>query len=216
VSRLEVFLKEKPYLGLGALVERLFIQYGNSVQGVDADNEERERTRFQIILDFIQPPPPGEKVAILDFGCGAARFLNFINEHRLPIDYQGCDISEKMIAYCRGQYPSHRFYCQDILQTKPQFSAVDYVIINGVFTAKYSLTFSEMDLFFQSAIRTLLAFARKGIIFNARGRPRGHDDERFFIIPPAQMAEFLKAQVSSNILFRNDYHPYEYYVAALR
>lgn len=47
------------------------------------------------------------KGKVLDLGCGNGLFLDYI--HKVPDEYIGLDISDKMIATAKELYPSHRF-----------------------------------------------------------------------------------------------------------
>ena len=90
-------------------------KFGDSHLGVDWPNEKDAETRYRVMVEVIRDP--GEKVSLLDFGCGAAHLYEYISNFGLTgIEYSGLDISRKFIELCRKKFPSLNFLEVDILE----------------------------------------------------------------------------------------------------
>ncbi len=187
-------------------------KYGDSHKGIDWPNEEDMLTRYKVMLDIQKfDPLSANKVSILDFGCGTAKLLEFINANNYPaLEYSGLDISQKFIEVCVSKFPETKFYCTDILKNQLLIEPVDYIIMNGVFTEKRDLTFEEMYSYFTKTLGTLFPLCKKGIAFNAMSKAVDWEREDLFHLPLDLLTSFLCKKLSRNFIVRNDYGLYEY------
>jgi len=202
-------MSERKYLEIVAHYEECLARYGDTHLGVDWPRAEHVDIRYRVMLEVIRDTL--SKVSLLDFGCGASHLYEYIQRNQLTyIEYTGLDISEKFIALCREKFPSVRYYCMDILTEGDSLPDFDYVVMNGVFTEKRSLSYSEMlDYFFQ-VLRKVYEKTRIGLAFNVMSSHVDWERDDLFHLPLDTMAAFVTKELSRDFIVRNDYGLYEY------
>lgn len=202
---------EKKYLSIVSHYEDCLQQHGDSHLGVDWPNAEDVEKRYRVMLEVIRPLAPGQRVSLLDFGCGAAHLNEYIRERRLDhIEYAGLDLSEKFLRLSQSKFPGNRFFSLDLLDENAALPVFDYIVLNGVFTEKRELSFDEMLSYFQQLVRRVFAHAAVGIAFNVMTKHVDWERDDLFHLPFDTLAGFLKNELSRNFIFRNDYGLYEY------
>jgi SAM-dependent methyltransferase len=187
-------------------------RYGDSHLGVDWPNAEDAELRHRIMLEVIPPAARSRRrVSLLDFGCGLSHLYEHIRRHGLAkIAYAGLDISPKFVSVARAKFPRNRYYCVDILRDRINLPHFDYVIMNGVFNEKRSLSFDEMFEYCQEVVRRVFSLARGGVAFNVMSHHVDWQRDDLFHVPFDKLAAFLKRDVSRHVVFRADYGLYEY------
>jgi hypothetical protein len=203
-------MDEKKYLEIVAHYEACLERHGDSHLGVDWPRSEDLGKRYEVMLDVVRRETPEAVVSLLDFGCGAAHLY----EHMLAtgvrgIEYAGLDLSEKFVALARRKFPSQTFYCADLLEDDP-LPSFDYVVMNGVFTAKRGLSFEEMLAYFELLLKRAWAKAAKGLAFNVMSKHVDWERADLFHLPFDTLARYLTRELSKNFVVRNDYGLYEY------
>jgi SAM-dependent methyltransferase len=163
------------------------------------------------MLEVVKPELRDGPVRLLDFGCGAAHLYEYIRANGIDnFEYSGLDLSHKFIELCRSKFPANNFYCLDLLAEHNALPSFDYIVMNGVFTEKRSLTFDEMFNYFKQLVSKVFAQAEKGIAFNVMSKHVDWEREDLFHLPFDTLAAFLKQELSRNFVIRNDYGLYEY------
>jgi len=202
---------EKKYLSIVSHYEACLEQYGDSHLGVDWPRAEDVQKRYRVMLEVIRPQSPGQRVSLLDFGCGAGHLNEYIVKQRLHhIEYSGLDLSEKFVRLSQSKFPGNRFFSLDLLEKNAALPFFDYIVLNGVFTEKRELSFDEMLSYFKQLVRRVFAHAAVGIAFNVMTKHVDWERDDLFHLPFDTLAEFLKNELSRNFVFRNDYGLYEY------
>lgn len=204
---------ERPpeYQAIVAHYEECLKKFGDTHQGVDWPNPEDARRRYQVMLDLIRPG--GSEVSLLDFGCGAAHLKEYLTQAGIPgIRYSGLDISQDFIDLCRRKFPGVDFYRADLLVSEGELPGFDFVVMNGVFTEKRSLSFDEMFAYFRKLLAKSFALAEKGLAFNVMSKHVDWERDDLFHLPFDRLAAFLRAEVTPHFVIRNDYGLYEYTV----
>lgn len=190
-------------------------RHGDTHLGVDWPVKEDVIKRYRVMLDLIRENDT--KISLLDFGCGAAHLFDYISDKEMRnISYSGLDISEKFIGLCKNKYPNIPFYCLDILAPNSRIPNVDYIIMNGVFTEKQSLSHEEMFTYFKSMLKKVFLHAKKGVAFNVMSKQVEWERDDLFHLPLDQMATFVTKQLGRHFVVRNDYGLYEYTVYLYR
>lgn len=202
----------KHYGELVEYYEACLAEHGDSHRGVDWPNAADAATRYRVMLDVIRPSH--SPVALLDVGCGAGHLLEYMRQRTIPgVDYHGLDLSTKFVELCREKFPETRFYCLDLLRPSDgdvPLPEADYVVMNGVFTEKRSLSYDEMWKFFTSLVERAFSLARVGIAFNVMSKHVDWERPDLFHVPFDDMARFIRQQLSRHYCFRADYGLYEY------
>ncbi len=192
--------------------EAYLAAHGDSHQGVGWPSYADAQVRYRVMLDgLLAAAQPGQPVRVLDFGCGPAQFYEFLQRQNLPfIEYYGLDISENSLALARSKFPERPFYCLDVLQNPAALPDFDYLVLNGIFTQKCTLSFEEMWAYCQALLRTLWPKTRRGLAFNAMTKQVDWERDDLFHLPLDGLAAFLKRDLTRHFTFRHDYGLYEY------
>ena len=200
------------YGELVAHYESCLRAHGDNHRGVDWPNAEDARTRYRVMLDVIRDNGHSP-VRLLDLGCGASHLYQYLQEvHRDDVNYAGLDLSPEFIRLCRTKYPERTYYCLDILDAAEEVPGFDYVVMNGVFTEKCSLSFGEMWDYVQAMLMRTFAIASAGLAFNVMSKQVDWERGDLFHLPLDLLAEFLTHKLSRHFVIRNDYGLYEYTV----
>jgi len=204
-------MEARKYLDIVSHYEACLKRHGDTHLGVDWPKKDDVNTRHRVMLEVVKPELRDGTVRLLDFGCGAAHLYEYIRENRIAnIEYAGLDLSDRFVELCRRKFPSNDFYCLDLLEEKEMLLSFDYIVMNGVFTEKRSLTFEEMFSYFKQLVRKVFDKAEIGIAFNVMTKHVDWEREDLFHLPFDELAAFLKQEVTRNFIIRNDYGLYEY------
>jgi hypothetical protein len=212
-------MDQKKYLKIVSYLESCLEKYGDTHLGVDWKAKEDAEARYGAMLDVIKPGTSG-RISLLDFGCGASHLYEHILQHGLDkakhkaysIEYTGLDLGAKYIDLSRKKFPSRTYYHLNILEDPDSLANFDYIVMNGVFTAKYDsgLSFDEMFEYLKAIVRILFDKAQIGIAFNMMSKHVDWERDDLFHLPFDLLAAFLVQSLSRQFVFRHDYALYEY------
>jgi SAM-dependent methyltransferase len=198
------------YHEIVAHYESCLARHGDNHRGVDWPNADDARLRYQVMLEVIRAGVE-RPVKLLDFGCGAAHLLEFLRASgRDDVEYCGLDLSSAFVELARRKFPDVEFICADVLQDAVNVPVVDYVLMNGVFTEKRSLSFDAMFDHFGQVLKRVFPLARQGLAFNVMSKHVDWERDDLFHLPFDQLVAFLKREISRNFVVRADYGLYEY------
>jgi len=202
--------RNRKYMEIVAHLESCFERHGDTPQGVDWPNAEDALLRHHIMLDLVRPAP-SRRVTLLDFGCGLSHFYEYLRAQRVKrIDYVGLDVSKRFVAASRKKFPRNTYYCLDLLRNHGTLPVFDYVVMNGVFTEKVTLSYEEMLRYFTALVPRVFRHARVGLAFNVMSKHVEWERDDLFHLPYDELAAFLIRDVSRHFVIRNDYGLYEY------
>ena len=205
-------MPDKKYMKIISHYESCLAEFGDTHRGVDWPDMNDLEIRYRVMLEVLNTQVPSKKT-LLDFGCGASHLYEYILRNNFPLSvYSGLDISEDFINLASSKYPLVKYYCLDILDTDQSIDHFDYVVMNGVFTEKRSLTFDEMFVYFKKIVSKVFSIADCGIAFNVMSSHVDWERDDLFHLPLDVLSEFLIKHVSRNYVIRNDYGLYEYTV----
>lgn len=204
-------MEDKKYLNIVSHYESCLEQHGDTHLGVDWPKHEDVEKRHSVMLDVIKPESRGQRVSLLDFGCGASHLHEYILKQGLGnIEYAGLDLSEKFVRLSQSKFPQNQFFCLDVLDEQASLPNFDYIVMNGVFTEKKELSFDEMFAYFTRLLKKVYESARIGVAFNVMTKHVDWERDDLFHLPFDTLAAFLKKELTRNFVFRNDYGLYEY------
>ena len=200
------------YIDIVNHYEACFEKYGATSEGVDWPNKVDHDKRCAIMLDLIKNSTKSGD-SLLDFGCGYAYLIEYIKNYYPSADqliYSGLELSSKMIHYCNKTYPDRKFYNIDILHDNSTIPKHDFIIMNGVFTEKQSLSYNEMKNYLIDIILNVYSLCNIGIAFNVMSKHVDWERKDLFHLDESEIISFLIKNVSRNFVIRNDYGLYEY------
>jgi SAM-dependent methyltransferase len=203
------------YLDIARHYEACLEAHGDTPKGVDWPDPTHVDLRYRTMLEIVRA---GEtNVSLLDFGCGTGHLLDYIQRYDIAgIRYSGLDISKKFVAVAQAKYPAVKFYCLDILRGAESLPVFDYVVMNGVLTEKLGLEYHDMFSFMKKLLPVVFTKANMGLAFNVMSKHVDWERADLFHVPFDELAAYLKAEISRNIVFRADYGLYEYTVYVYR
>lgn len=186
-------------------------RHGDTFMGVGwTKSQENADLRYKVMLELI---PQGEPCTLLDVGCGAAHFYEYLQAHHAEgIDYRGLDLSPAYLELCRSKHPLVTFYGDDILSENCLVPPHDYLLMNGIFNYKSEHSFDEMWCYCQKMLLKANKLSKKGFAFNIVSKHVDWERDDLFHLPFDQLAEFLDKNISRRFTIRHDYGLFEYTV----
>jgi len=201
----------KPYFALKTHYESCLAEFGDTNKGVDWPNQDDAQLRYRIMLDILKYLPEKNDFSILDFGCGAAHLYDYILSQKFSnITYSGLDISESFVSLCRQKYPNNTFISGDVLSSKIDIDCSDFIICNGVFTEKQTMSWDQMWHFVQELLPSIFQYADYGIAVNFMHAHVDWERDDLFHLPLDKLYAFCAENMSRHVCVRSDYGLYEY------
>jgi len=191
--------------------EETLQQHGDSHLGAGyTRTAEEARAQYGLMLEVVRES--SGPVHVLDFGCGLAHMLDYIQaEPRLShIRYSGLDLSEGFLSAARRRHPEADLRRLDVLTEEADLPDYDYVILNGVFNYRGRIPYDEMLSYWQRVLTIAFRHARRGIAFNAMTKHVDWERDDLFHLPFDEMAGFVKGHLSRYFIVRHDYPAWEY------
>jgi SAM-dependent methyltransferase len=198
------------YRQIVAHYEDCLARHGDNHRGVDWPKAEDAELRYSIMLGLIERDAP-RPVTLLDFGCGAGHLLESIRRRGLAgLEYHGLDLSDRFVSLCRRKFPGMPFHVADVLEDRLESFRFDYVIMNGVFTEKRSLSHEAMWDHVRVVLKRTWPIARRGLAFNVMSKQVDWERDDLFHLACDTLLAFLKAELSRHCVVRHDYGLFEY------
>lgn len=187
--------------------------YGDTAAGAawpnDADREKRFEALAAPIFAAGDPEP-----AVLDLGCGTGELFRYFRDRGLDgVRYLGIDLSETALNHAREKFPTARWQCLDVLTASAaqhEELACDWLIANGLFTVRHTISEAAMWAFLTGVLETLWPVVRRGIAFNVMSPIVDWTRDDLFHVSHDTMASFLHKLAGRRIQMRADYGLYEY------
>ena len=200
-------MAEKPYASIVAAWEECLERHGDSGPGVgwlrnDAD------LRYQVMLELLRSVTD---VTLLDFGCGASHFYEFLRRRHLNgIRYSGLDVSPSFLELSGQKFPDVTYYDVDLLDDDAAIPAFDYVVMNGIFTYRGRLSEDAMFDYMCRLLRRVASHTKVGLAFNAMSTQVDSRRADLFHLPLDRVLSFLSTEISRHVVVRADYSLYEF------
>lgn len=200
-----------------APIEEQVRKYGSTPKGLWADKNSSENLvkRYDALFEIMEH---NRSQKLLDLGCGTGLALDYIEAKGWleNVDYMGIDISSMMIEIAQKHWPQYQFQQRDIMVDKLPDLHFDCTIIAGVFTSKFNLSYSEMELFVHNVLRAAWPATRHALAFNAMTIHVDWQRPELFHWPLDSAIGFCKRHLSRHVIVRADYGLYEYTVQVYR
>jgi dTDP-4-amino-4,6-dideoxygalactose transaminase len=201
-----------------AVSERNLHEYGDTAAGAGWPNETDRRTRFDVMLDLLDCSLDSP-VVLCDLACGTGELLAHIQRRGLHnITYLGVDRSARALSYARAKFPKATFVELDVNAQEADLGVIacDYLVANGLFTAKYGMSHEQMWSFLVATIERLWPQVRRGLAFNVMSKIVDWEREDLFHLRMDEAARLLHRLVGRRVRMRADYGLYEYTAYAYR
>lgn len=198
--------------------ERQLGAHGDGARAVDWNSEAAALTRYDVMLDLIVRAPADlahPTSSLLDFGCGLGALKARLDvragaEPALTgVSYEGLDISEAFVAKARAAWPGVAFHQLDLLASDAALPAFDYIVMNGVFTRRETLSPDAMLVYLEKLTTAAFARTRRGLAFNVMSALVDYHGGELFHPSLDALTARIGDALSRRIVLRNDYKLYE-------
>lgn len=181
-----------------------FDEHGYDPKSLGWGEKDRAKLRFEILLsqwDFTD-------AVVLDFGCGFGDLYQYAQATGRKLkNYIGIDINPDFIEIAKQRNPQGVFFCADIFDLDESDLQCDYVLTSGVFNHRYSDNYA----FISDCLSKFNRIALKGFSSNFLSDKVSFTYDYTFHSNPGKILE-MAFQYSNNVVFRNDYMPFEFTV----
>ena len=192
--------------------DRCLSEMQNTAQGVYQTTENERRIQFDVMLDVIESGH-GAPVVLCDLGCGTGELLGHIRDRGLRhVAYIGIDRSVRALGHARDKFPDASFIELDVNAPDADLRqiACDYLVANGLFTARSDLSDEEMWSFLVSTIDRVWPHVRRGIAFNVMSKVVDWERSDLFYVPMDEVARLLHRLAGRRVRMRADHGLYDY------
>ena len=151
--------------------EEDLLKYGDSFRGAGYTKSAAEaEQRYALMLEVIREVD--EPVTVLDFGCGLAHLLDYLERdpRYRHVQYTGLDLSPKYLQAAKARRPDGAFLLLDVLESDEGLPEFDYVIMNGVFNFRGQVSEESMLEYWQRLLSVVFKHCRRGMAFNVMSR----------------------------------------------
>jgi SAM-dependent methyltransferase len=201
-------MRERSYTAIVAHYEACLKRHGVGARAVDWKSEADAALRYDIMLGVVSDP--AEPATLLDFGCGLAGLKDHMACKAWPaIAYTGLEISPEFAAAAQTTHPGTRILCLDVLVNPDALGAFDYIVMNGIFTRRHTLSVEVMRTYFEQLVLLMFSKCRRGLAFNVMSKSVDWESEALFHAEPGALLEFVARKVTRHYVLRNDYGLHE-------
>ena len=142
-----------------------FIKYGAQPKSSLWFSDQRQTSRFDLIIECIKRNQSSRYFSINDIGCGYGGLLKGLQNNFSDnmFSYSGYDLAKSPIVYCKSRYSKKgvQFHCSGI----PKEMA-DYSVMSGTFNYAPDLTVRAWKDYLFTSLNSIWSFTRHSMIFN--------------------------------------------------
>jgi SAM-dependent methyltransferase len=206
-------IPNKIHLELAEHYSNCLQKHGDSAIGMDWPNELQTNIRHAVMTEIFKYniKEGNEKLKILDFACGTSHYFNYLKDNGFSenIEYTGIDINPDAILIAKDKFPKNNYMCVDVLESVNELTNYDYIIINGLFTQKRSMSEVQMQQFLIGILTVLFPYFSKGLAFNAMSSQVDYRKKEAFHLDLNWITQVLVNKFSRKFIVRHDYELYE-------
>ena len=122
-----------------------------------------------------------EAAALLDFGCGLAGLkTHMLRAGWTGLAYTGLEISPAFASAARAAHPDARILCLDLLEDPSALETFDYIVMNGIFTRRHTLSIADMRAYLERLLPLTFSKCRRGLAFNVMSKSVDWESEELY------------------------------------
>jgi len=181
-----------------------FKKFGATPKGVFWVSNERQETRFNLILKEIQKISPKKPfLDIADIGCGYGSFAAYLFKklNRSEFRYEGIDINEDLIKHCHRNFlePNLRF----AVGGKPS-SDKDFIIMSGTYNLATTKNVSLWEQYLFDCLSECWAYTKSAMIFNLQtSKTRKIGSQNIYYARTSDIIDFCVAKLGPTRITRD-------------
>jgi len=182
----------------------------NSPEAAHWKGKDKTWLRFKILTEIDNL----NNKKVLDFGCGNALLMDFLNERGIKCEYHGWDISERMIEVAKKRHPKAKFKVINIFHEdlSEYVNFFDYILISGVFYIKVDGEESVHKKWIEQILLKLWNLSKKGLAVNFMTEYVDWRDSSLYYCPINEIIIFCVDNLSRWFVIRHDYQLWEFTV----
>lgn len=182
-------------------------RHGATPAGVDWNSAASQQLRFRQLLRVC---PEMQPFSLLDYGCGYGALYGWLREQGIACDYQGFDLSPRMIAAARELYREDKT-CR-FFHDESQRTPADVCVASGIFNVKQDCPVEEWEAYVRRTIDCLARLGKRGFAFNLLTSYSDADKMRpdLFYGDPCVLFDYCKRRHGRNVALLHDYDLYEF------
>ena len=172
---------------------RRFKKKGAQAEGVFWSSKVSQIARFEQVLADMKTEFGSASFCMADIGCGYGALFNYIRSKPAwrQIDYNGVDITPKMVAYCKREnpYDQHRFS----LGRKPKQPA-DFAVFIGTFNLCHTDNYELWEDYILRQLTISWPLVHYGLILNITSLETAKINNQIFYVNPEVFADTLTSR----------------------
>jgi hypothetical protein len=194
---------------LQAYFERQLTQSDENAKRVGWNGSTSQHLRFEQVMRIVREP--SEPFTLLDWGCGLADLIPYLDTHNFNYSYTGYDLSQASLAECHQRYSDHP-RVDGFTDTLEGLEAVDYVVSAGIFNVRGDIPISRWEPYVLNTLSQQWALAQQGMAANFLTSYSDTDrmEEHLYYPQPEMLFSYAKRTLSRNIALLHDYDLYDF------
>ncbi|MEW6573794.1 MAG: class I SAM-dependent methyltransferase [Bacillota bacterium] len=182
------------YQEVVSFYKRRYSTFGNSPRSLGWGSPIEQRKRFEALIRDYDPDLLASE-SIVDFGCGLAHFLPWLQERGYGKFYTGVDIVEDFLAENRLRFPGYEFLkSEDFLNNGKRYG---FIFASGVFTIPWG---DNHPGIVKGTIEKLFDKCIYGFSFNMLYGWSLFKNPRFYYFNPRTVDRFCGTLTSKRVL----------------
>lgn len=192
---------------VGEYYTQKVVAFGATAKGSDWRDEQSQMLRFVELAKILESD---KDASICDLGCGYGAFARFLRSSGHVGDYEGVDVSDKMIGEARRILGGDE-RCLLTLGERPARKA-DYVCASGIFNVKLGADSVAWEQHIYDVIDVMADSATKGVAFNCLTAYSDADFMQDYLhyASPSKILEYCARKHSRWIELVHDYGLFEF------
>ncbi len=185
--------------------------FGPTPKGVDWNSTVSQELRFEQLLKVCDTRNP---FTLNDYGCGYGALVAYMTERGSRFEYNGFDLSTKMIDAARVEYGNFR-HCR-FSSSKGSLSVADYTVASGIFNVKLHTSDEEWKDYILHLLGKIAELSKKGFSFNMLS---SYSDKKYlrsdlYYADPLFFFDYCR-KYSNYVSILHDYPLYEFTVRVI-
>ena len=177
-------------------------EHGVTFDSMKSGSDEKQLIRHKVHASSLLTSTP----SILDIGCGLGEFYRYLTNNKIAGNYNGYDIMEEYIEFCKENYANCNFEVRNVLENDID-GMYDNIVLSQVLNNKYHKS-DNMEVM-QQMIATCFEHANVAVSIDMMSDYVDFRSEELFYYSPEKLFLFAKS-LTKRVILRHDYRPFEF------
>lgn len=170
----------------------------------------RQEERFNALLRFV---PKDHNFSILDYGCGLAHLIDYLEKNFKEYDYTGCDVVDDFIVHNSNKYKKKTFFNSMNHKVSQTY---DYTVVSGAFNILYVEDVIEHKKIVFETIKMLFKHTNKILSINFMTDQVDFQSHNAYHQNIKELYDFCYENISKRLNIDQTYMPYEFTITLFR